>query len=158
MGPTLSREEESDVVALYESLIEAWNRRDARAFSGAFAADCLCVGFDGTQYDSASEIGSALAEIFGDHRVATYVTRVRSVRRIGADAALLHAVAGMVPPGGTSVMAERDAVQVLVAIRDGGRWRAACFQNTPARFDGRPRAVEDLTRELQSELENSQRQ
>jgi hypothetical protein len=48
------------------------------------------------------------------------------------------------------VVAERNAVQLLLAIRDDSGWRAAAFQNTPARLDGRPEAVEAMTEELRA--------
>jgi uncharacterized protein (TIGR02246 family) len=72
------------------------------------------------------------------------------VRRIGAESALLHAVVGMVPPGGTDVMPNRHAVQLLVAVLETGAWRAASLQNTPAQLHGRPEALEALTDELRA--------
>jgi uncharacterized protein (TIGR02246 family) len=76
------------------------------------------------------------------------VTKVRSVRALGDGAGVLHAVAGMVPPGGREIMPERNAVQTVVAHRAGDGWVAALFQTTPARFDGRPQLAEQLTAEL----------
>ena len=37
--------------ALYDHLIDAWNRRDAGAFAQCFTANGSMVGFDGTQMD-----------------------------------------------------------------------------------------------------------
>jgi hypothetical protein len=51
---------------------------------------------------------------------------------------------------GRGQIAERNAVQLLLAIRDDSGWRAAAFQNTPARLDGRPEAVKAMTGELRA--------
>src|SRR5690349_23086931 len=83
---------------LYEQLIRAWNGRDAKAFADLFATDGTMVGFDGTQATGA-EILEHLGGVFGDHPTAAYVARVREVRPLGADAAVLRAIVGMVPPG-----------------------------------------------------------
>jgi len=48
--------------------------------------------------DSRSAIDAHLRPIFADHPTASYLAKVREVRMIGRDAALLR-VAGMVPPG-----------------------------------------------------------
>jgi uncharacterized protein (TIGR02246 family) len=86
------------VTALYERLIAGWNSGDAGAMASAVAADGLVVGFDRSQMASRDEVAAELARVFADHETATYVTKVRSVRLIGGDAGLLHAVAGMAPP------------------------------------------------------------
>jgi hypothetical protein len=44
------------------------------------------------------EVASQVGAVFADHRTATYVVKVRSITPLGSEAALLHAVAGMVPP------------------------------------------------------------
>ena len=64
--------------------------------------------------------------------------------------ALLRGVAGMVPPGSNTIKSEVNAQQTLVAIEADDGWHVALFQNTPARFDGRPEAVATMTRELQA--------
>jgi hypothetical protein len=42
-------------------------------------------------------------QIFAHHATAAYVAKVRSVRVLGEGVALLRAVAGMVPPGGSAI-------------------------------------------------------
>lgn len=70
-----------------------------------------------------------------------------------AHTALLHAVVGMVPPGGDDVMPDHHAVQVLVGRHEHGQWRALSFQNTPAQLHGRPEAVDSLTDELRAAMQ-----
>ncbi len=115
------------------------------------ARDGLVVGFDGSQMLGRDRIAAELGRIFADHETARYVTKVRSVRPLGHDAGVLHAVAGMVPPGGAEIMPERNSIQTVVAQRADDDWSVVLFQTTPARFDGRPELTEQLTAEL-SEL------
>ena len=135
---------------LYASLLRSWNNRDANQFAAHFMPDAICVGFDGTQYRSAEEIATELAKIFRDHPVAAYVWKVRDVKQLDDRTIVLHAVAGMLPPGSRSIKPERNVIHVLVAHRQADQWRIASYQNTPARYDGRPEAVEALTAELQA--------
>src|SRR4029450_8104157 len=97
------------------------------------------VGFDGSVANGPQEIEALLKPIFADHPTARFVAKVREVRALGPDAALLRAVAGMIPPGKSEIMPERNAIQTLVASRDGkGFWRVEMFHTTPAAFHGRP--------------------
>jgi uncharacterized protein (TIGR02246 family) len=137
-----------DVVALYGRLLGAWNARDAAAFADQFTGSGSSVGFDGSQLDGRDAIRAELTRIFADHTPATYVARVREVRELGRGVTLLRAVAGMVLPGAQAIKPERNVIQSLVAVADEGTPRIALYQNTPARFDGRPELAEQLTAEL----------
>src|SRR2546421_10849107 len=133
---------------LYHRLIDGWNASDAGAMAAVIAGDGLVIGFDGSQMFGRAEVARQLGEIFADHKTATYVAKVRSVRLLGSDAALLHAVVGMVPPGGEEIMPDRNAIQTVVANRSDGEWSVALFQTTPAQFHGRPELTEQLIAEL----------
>jgi uncharacterized protein (TIGR02246 family) len=139
---------EDTATSLYRQMIDGWNARDADAMAAPLATDGLMIGFDGSQMHGRDEVAAELGSIFADHETATFVTKVRSVKALGADAALLHAVAGMVPPGGSELMPERNTIQTLVARRGDDGWSVALFQTTPAQFHGRPELTEQLTAEL----------
>jgi uncharacterized protein (TIGR02246 family) len=139
------------VESLYRRLIDGWNAHDAEAMASPLAADALMIGFDGSQILGRDEVAAELGRIFADHETATYVTKIRSVKLLGPDAALLHAVAGMPAPDGSGLMPERNAVQTVVAHRADGEWSVVLFQTTPAQFHGRPDLSEKLSAEL-SEL------
>jgi uncharacterized protein (TIGR02246 family) len=134
--------------SLYGRLIAGWNAREAAAMAAPLAEDALMVGFDGSQLHGRDAVAAELGRIFADHETAAYVTKVRSVKALGEDAALLHAVAGMPPPDGGGIIPDRNAVQTVVAHREGGEWSVALFQTTPAQFHGRPELTEKLTAEL----------
>lgn len=144
------------LVSLYQQLLDAWNDRNAGAFASLFSKDGSIVGFDGSTAKGRDEIEAHLKPIFDNHPTARYVGKVRDVRDFSADVALLRAVAGMIPPGGHHLKPERNTIQTLVASRQlAGDWQIEMFQNTPARFDGRPDEAEQLTRELEGELKQS---
>ena len=141
---------ECGVETLYCNLLDRWNYGDAAGFSSLFRDDGSIVGFDGTSVESAHCIEVHLAAIFADHEQPTYVSKVREIRPLGADAALLRAVAGLVPPGESQIKPELNATQTLVAVRRNGDWRIAHFQNTPTSLDSRPDERDALTDELQA--------
>lgn len=140
---------ECGVETLYRNLLDRWNDGDAAGFASLFREDGSIVGFDGTSVESARCIEQHLAGIFADHETPTYVSKVREIRPLGTDAAILLAVAGLVPPGESHIKPELSAVQTLVARRN-GEWRISHFQNTPASLDGRPEEREALISELQA--------
>jgi uncharacterized protein (TIGR02246 family) len=141
-----------EIRSLHRRLLDAWNNQDGHAFGSLFAPDGSSVGFDGSTVSGSDRIGDYLSGIFADHRTASFVAIVREVRFLAPDVALLRAEAGMVPPGGDDINPATNAIQTLVAVKQGDGWRIALFQNTPAAFHGRPEAGEALTGELRSLL------
>ncbi len=139
-----------EVEALHRALLDRWNEGDAAGYGALFTPVGSIVGFDGSCVETPAAITEHLSAIFADHRTATYVAKVREVRPLGDGVALLRAVAGLVPPGGSDVNPEANAIQALVAVRGDDGWLVAHFQNTPAAFHGRPDDAEALTAELQA--------
>lgn len=139
------------VQRLYHQLLEAWNSRDAVAYAGQFAEQGEVIGFDGSLMAGPAEIATTLRGIFASHMTAPYVSKVRSVRLLAREVAILRAIVGMVPPGQTDLNPAVNALQTLVAVKRDGRWRVQLFQNTPAQFHGRPELVQQMTAELQAE-------
>lgn len=131
------------VVEVYEELLSAWNRRDAKAYAALFADDAALVGFDGSQVAGA-EVEAHLTPIFADHPTAAYVWKVRETRSLGDGVELLRAIVGMIPPGGAEPNPATNAVQSMVTVEG----RIALFQNTPAQYHGRPELAEAHTEEI----------
>lgn len=144
--------DENGVYALYQSLMDAWNRRDADAFATIFTEDGESIGFDGSQLIGQAEIASSLQQIFASHFTAPYVSKVKHVRLLGPEVAVLRAISGMVPPGQSDIASALNAIHSLVALKRNGVWRIVLFQNTPAQFHGRPDLVQQMTEELQQSL------
>ena len=136
--------DEDDVRALHRRYLDSWNGGDPSGIADLFADDGSVVGFDGSMVNGRADIDAHLKAVFADHQPARYVGKVREVRPLGDDVALLRAVVGMVPPGGDDLNPDVNAVQSLVVA--GGR--VALLQSTPAQFHGRPEASQALINEL----------
>jgi uncharacterized protein (TIGR02246 family) len=128
-------------------MLEGWNTRNPQAFAAPFAEDGEVIGFDGSQMSGSAEIAATLQQIFADHVTAPYVSKVRGVRLLSPNAAVLRAIVGMVPPGQADLNPAVNAHQTLVAKR-AGTWRIVLMQTTPAQFHGRPELVQQMTEEL----------
>jgi uncharacterized protein (TIGR02246 family) len=145
--------EETAVRGLYQDLLNAWNKRDARAMARLFISEGMVVGFDGSEMEGSAALEAEMTRIFADHVPARYVGLVRSVHVLRPDVAILHAVAGMVPPGKRDLKEENNAVQTLTAVKREDRWRIAVYHNTPAAYHGRPERARALTDELRQALQ-----
>ena len=146
-GPATETQDELDVRRLYQRLIDAWNHRHARAMASLFQTDGVSIGFDGSQLVGRTQIESELDRIFRSHPTAPYRTKVKEVRFLNPEVAIVRAIAGMVPPGKSDLDPALNAIQTLVAQK-AEQWQVALFQNTPAQFHGRPDLVEQMTEEL----------
>ena len=144
--------DEREVRVLYQRLLKGWNEQDAEAMAATFAEDGEVIGFDGSVMTGRAEIASTLQQIFASHRTPPYVSKVRSVRLLAPDVAVLRAVVGMAPPGETDLDPQLNAWQTLLAAKRDEEWRIVLFQNTPAQFHGRPELVQALTKELRELL------
>ncbi|KAB8140345.1 SgcJ/EcaC family oxidoreductase [Chloroflexia bacterium SDU3-3] len=140
------------IQTLYHQLLSYWNSRDAAGFASLFAEDGSAVGFDGSTMNGKAEIFASLQQIFAHHPTGAYIGIVREVRQLVGGAALLRAVAGMVPPGAEGLNPAVHTIQSLVAIQEHDSWSIALYHNTPAQFHGRPELVEQLTSELEQAL------
>ncbi len=138
------------VRSLYQSLIAAWNKRDAAAMAELMALDGNMVGFDGSQMNGRTQIMETVGEIFAHHETAPFITKIREVRFLTPDTAMVRAVAGMVHPGESDIDPTVNAVQSLIAVQTNGEWRVALFQNTPAALHGQEELSDQLSTELRA--------
>lgn len=142
----------NEIQNLYHELIEAWNTRDAERMAGQFAEKGVQIGFDGSKLIGQHEILAHLKPIFANHPTAPFITKIKEIRPLGTDAAILHAIAGMIPPGKSDINPAVNAHQTLVAVKINDDWQIELFQNTPAQFHGRPELVDEMTEELRQLL------
>ncbi|MEH7074422.1 SgcJ/EcaC family oxidoreductase [Neobacillus drentensis] len=145
--------ESNDVHAVYKKLIDAWNERSAEGMANLFIEDGESIGFDGSQSLGRHEIFSHLRPIFDHHPTARFVSKVKDVRFLSSEVALLRAIAGMVPPGQSDFNPNVNTHHTLVVVKRDGEWQIQLFQNTPAQFHGRPELVEQMTEELREFLQ-----
>lgn len=144
--------EEANVRLLYKTWIEAWNNQNAKGMSDLVLEDGDIVGFDGSQMKGSKEVFSVISEIFAAHPTGLYLSIIQEVKIISSDVAILRAVVGMVPRGGSDINPAVNAIQSLVCKKVGEDWKIALFQNTPAAFHGRPELAMQLTNDLRLAL------
>jgi uncharacterized protein (TIGR02246 family) len=140
------------IQSLHREILSSWNDRDAAAYARCFTEDAAVIGFDGSEMNGRAQIERTLAQIFSDHPTGAYIAKVREIRYLRPDIAILRAVVGMVPAGRADLNPDLNAIQVLVAVKRDGRWEGVTFQNTPAAYHGRPEAKEQLSEELREVL------
>lgn len=149
---TAAHPHDARIRALYIEFLDGWNRRSGAAVAAGFADDGDIVGFDGTHLSGRLSIASDLRRVFGTSQTPAWAGLIRSVRPIAPGVAVLHAHAGMIPPGGNDVDPGLLAAQTLVAVDEGGRWKIALFQSTPAAWPGNPGGRAALVEELRGLL------
>lgn len=142
----------NEIKALYQKMIDGWNNRSAHDMAGHFTESGESIGFDGSLMSGQDEMISQLSGIFDEHPTPPFVTKVKAVRFVGEDTAILRAIVGMVPPGQTELNPELNAYQTIVAAKQPNEWKIELLQNTPAQYHGRPDLVEEITKELKSEM------
>ena len=130
-----SRSADEDAIrALYQQLLDGWNNGSGEAFAAPFAEDGDLVGFDGTHLRKQHHFISN-SDTFV--RGSWLIGKVRSVRFLTPDVAVMHAVGGTIMAGQSDIEPERNSVQTLVAMNDSrGEWYLAAFQNTRAQYLG----------------------
>src|ERR671913_1065618 len=127
--------DEEAVRNLYRELMDGWNRGSGEAFAAVFTKDGDLVAFDGTHFEGRAEIALFHQELFDKWLKDTrLVGRVKDVRFLSSDVAVMHAVGSTVMRGKTEPAPERDSIQTLIATRQSGEWRLAAFQNTRLRI------------------------
>jgi uncharacterized protein (TIGR02246 family) len=131
---TANPADEAAVCDLYQELMDGWNRGSGAAFAAPFTENGDLVAFDGTHFMGRREIAPFHQELFDRWMKGTrLVGRVKDVRFLSPDVALMHAVGSTVMRGKSEPSPERDSIQTLVAVRRDGEWRLAAFQNTRVR-------------------------
>ena len=136
---------------LHKELLTCWNKQNAEGMASLFLENANMVGFDGSEINGKTQIETELKNVFAHHKTASYVWKIKEVRLLSSDVALLRAIVGMIPPDKKEINPATNAIQSMIATNQNGIWKISLFQNTPAQFHGRPELVEQMTKEL-SEL------
>ena len=147
-------DDEAAVRSLCFQMIDSWNKGSGDAFAAPFAKDGDLVGFDGMHLKGRQEIASFHQRLLNTFvKGSRLVGKIRNVRFLTPDVAIMHVIGGTIMDGQTDIDPERNSIQTLVVIKDSdGKWRLAAFQNTRAQYIGRPDMSQALTEELRKEL------
>lgn len=130
-----------DLRALYQGVMEGWNRGSGAAFAAAWAEEGQLIGFDGTHLTGRAEIARFHEALFQTHLKGTrLVGQVTDIQFPAPDVAVLHARGGTIMRGDSTPTPERDSLQTLVAVRRDDEWQLIAFQNTRLRPMGQDAA------------------
>jgi uncharacterized protein (TIGR02246 family) len=152
-SPTTNPADVAAIIALYQQLMDGWNKGSGEAFAAVFAEDGEQVAFDGTHFQGRQEIGAFHRQLFNTVLKGTrLVGKVRHVRFLTPEVAVAHAIGGTVMPSEADIAPERNSVLTLVVVKRDGEWRVAALHNTRAQYMGRPDEAEKLTEELRQLL------
>jgi uncharacterized protein (TIGR02246 family) len=76
------------------------------------------------------------------------IGKIRSIRFVTKDVAIMIAVGGTVMAGQSDIEPERNSIHTIVAVkRDSSNWYFTAFQNSRAQYIGRPEESQALTSE-----------
>lgn len=134
-------------------LARSWNRRDAAAFAACFAEDGTVIAYDGEVVEGRTRIATQLAALFARHETPIYVTAVQRTLCLTSEAAMLRSIGGMYSVADAAINPTLNAVQTLILRKRDGVWRIVLAQTTPAKLDGKPELVKNLTEALQQRLD-----
>jgi uncharacterized protein (TIGR02246 family) len=150
----LYADDEAKIRSLYFQIIDGWNKGSGDAFAAPFAEDGDLVGFDGTHLKGRKEIASFHQQLFDRFlKGSRLVGKIKSVRFLTPDVAIMHVVGGTIMDRQTDIEPERNSIHTLVVMKgNDDKWHIAAFQNTRAQYIGRPDMSQALTEELRKEL------
>ena len=116
--------------AVLQELERAWNAADGTAFGTVFTADADFVDIRGAHHTSAAAITQGHQAIFDSiYRGSTVRYRLDDARHLAPNCILAHGTGTLDAPAGP-LQGVHDAVQTVVIVEDGDRWRIAAFHNT----------------------------
>jgi uncharacterized protein (TIGR02246 family) len=108
---TTNPTDEEAVRALYQELMDGWNRGSGDTFAAVFTEDGDLIAFDGTHFKGRKEIAPFHQELFDKWLKGTrLVGKVNDVRFLSPDVALMHAVGSTVMRGKNEPSPERDSI------------------------------------------------
>jgi uncharacterized protein (TIGR02246 family) len=134
-------------------MIDGWNASSGDAFAAPYTDDSDFIGFDGTYMKGRREIASFHQMLFDKFlRGSHLIGKIRSIRFVTIDIAIMIAVGGTVMAGKSDIEPERNSIHTIVAVKRDSNWYFTAFQNSRAQYVGRPEESQALTEELRQEL------
>lgn len=146
-------DDETAIRSLYRQMVDGWNSGSGDTFAAPFTDDSDFIGFDGTHMKGRQQIAAFHQMLFNNFvKGSRLVGKIRHIRFLSSDFAVMIAVSGTVMAGQSNIEPERNSIHALVAIKHDRKWHFTAFQNSRAQFIGRPEESQALTEELRREL------
>ncbi|TQF68338.1 SgcJ/EcaC family oxidoreductase [Rhodococcus spelaei] len=130
MSETRSKDEAA-IRAVLAGVYDAWGT-DADAFVADYTEDATAI-LPGSYRRSKEEVRQKMAEGFASVlKGSTTRDEIRSIRFLGADAAVVVSETGILFPGEALVPADRVANATWVLEKRDDKWLIAAYHNSPA--------------------------
>jgi uncharacterized protein (TIGR02246 family) len=150
---------EAAIRKLYQQMIDGWNAGNGDAYAAAYTDDSDFIGFDGTYMKGRQEIASFHQMLFDKFlRGSRLIGKIKSIRFVTMDVAIMIAVGGTVMAGQWDIEPERNSIHTIVAVKRDNNWYFTAFQNSRAQYIGRPEISRALTEELRQELSKTSKE
>lgn len=121
-----------EVLAVLDNLYRAWADNDADAFVADYTEDMTSI-IPGSYTVGPAAARDRLAESFAGPLKGSQVRdEVQSVRRLGADAAVVVSRSCILMAGETRPADDRWVLATWTLTRRDGRWLLAAYHNCPA--------------------------
>jgi uncharacterized protein (TIGR02246 family) len=122
--------DEISLSAIPRRLIAAWNRGDGAAFAAPFGEHADFIAFEGTHLAGRAEIAAFHQHVFDDVVKGSRLNgQAKFVRFLRPDVAAVHSVVSVTLPGAAGATPSRESMQLFVAMKAGGEWRAEALLN-----------------------------
>jgi uncharacterized protein (TIGR02246 family) len=117
--------------ALFQQMIDGWNRGDGQAYAAPFTEDADYVIVDGKHVKGREVIAYGHQYIFNTvFKGSRMKGQVKDIRFLSADIALMHAEGVLQLSGQARTASEQHSTMTIVAIRQTDRWGFTAFHNT----------------------------
>ena len=121
-----------EVLAVLDSLYDAWADNDADAFVASYTEDATSI-LPGEYSASRAAVRDRMAAGFaGPLKGSRVRDEVQSIRHLGTDAAVVVTRSAGVMAGETEAPADRWVMATWTLTRRNGRWLLAAYHNCPA--------------------------
>ncbi|MEV6276398.1 SgcJ/EcaC family oxidoreductase [Nocardia sp. NPDC051832] len=124
--------DETAVLELLRTQMDAWAAGDGAAFAATFTPDADFVSVIGEFIRGRAELATVMQEGFDGFMKGTRMAEpdTRTIRFPTPDTAVLVTVGDKPMPPGAAAPPEARSVQTRVAVRANGTWLFTTFQNT----------------------------
>lgn len=121
-----------EVLAVLDGVYTAWADNDADAFVASYTEDATSI-LPGSYSTGRTATRDRMAAGFAGPLKGSQVRdEVRSVRRLGADAAVVVSRSAVLMAGETEAPGDRWVIATWTLTRQNDRWLLAAYHNCPA--------------------------
>jgi uncharacterized protein (TIGR02246 family) len=121
-----------EVLAVLDSIYEAWADNDADAFVASYTQDATSI-LPGSYSAGRTATRDRMAAAFAGPLKGSQVRdEVQSVRHLGAEAAIVVSRSAVVMAGETEPPEDRWVIATWTLTRQNDRWLLAAYHNCPA--------------------------